>query len=267
MEPTPPQALWPEHLARLVESTRCCRAPAERDTLRGELWAALHAALMRFLRLHARAGRASREDLEDLAASKALELLGRAESGAWDPAGRSGDEIAGYVSTVARHGLVDLARRAGRELPMDDLAQDRSDLATLDAPPASRAARPEADVEGRELGRALRQCFETLDPRGRRVWFFRAYYEMSSREIGAHPDVAISASHVDVVAQRAREAIVDCMKGKGHDTADLPAGAFVMLWESLELLAASEGVATRATPTRGSDPTVRSRLGHPGNDR
>lgn len=232
-----PQALWPVHLASLADRLRRCDDETARPDLRAELWVVLHAALMRFLRANAGSGRVTREDLEDLAAAKALELLVRAESGAWNPEGRSADEVVGYLSTVARHGLIDYGRRAGREIGIEALADRSLDPAERIRPTAPD---PESGVEAAEFARALRECFETLEPRQRRVWLFRAYYEMSSREIGAHPAVGIRAAHVDVVAQRARQAIRDCMNGKGHDPGDAPAGAFVQLWESLEALSARE---------------------------
>jgi RNA polymerase sigma factor (sigma-70 family) len=233
MESSAPQALWPIRLADLAGRLRRCEDEALRPSLRTELWVVLHAALMRFLRAQAVTSRASREDLEDLAAAKALELLLRAESGAWNPEGRSADEMVGYVATMARHGLIDHARRADRETAFDPT--DAADASRSDPAPDPG---PETRVEAGEFARALRECFEALDTRARRVWFFRSYYEMSSRDIGEHPEVRIKAPHVDVVAQRARRALRDCMKGKGHDPGDAPPGAFVELWESLEALRA-----------------------------
>jgi RNA polymerase sigma factor (sigma-70 family) len=234
MEPTAPQALWPVHLTDLALRLRAPLDPATRAALRGELWVVLQAALMRFLRAHAGARSASREDLEDLAATKALELLRRAESGAWDPGGRSAESVVGYVASMARHGLADLGRRNRREARSDDPAWESRVLDPGAA--AGRTPPSHAEAEGREFAAALADCVERLEGRARRVWFFRAYFEMSSREIAAHPEVRLTAAHVDVVVQRARRALRECMERKGHDPGDAPAGAFLELWRSLERL-------------------------------
>src|SRR5262249_35917564 len=62
-------------------------------------------------------GPVSREDLEDLASGKALELLQHGEGKRWSTAGHGPREVAGFVARVARNGLIDLARRRGREAP------------------------------------------------------------------------------------------------------------------------------------------------------
>ena len=67
-----------------------------------EAWVLLNAGLGRYLRLHAvRLGPVPAEDLEDLAAAKSLDLVGRAVSGAWDTKDRSAGEVAAFLSTVA----------------------------------------------------------------------------------------------------------------------------------------------------------------------
>ncbi len=55
-------------------------------------------------------------------------------------------------------------------------------------------------VRGREFAHGLRECAGTLKARDRRVWFFRAFLEMPSREIAAHRSVALKPSHVDVIS-------------------------------------------------------------------
>src|SRR5262245_8110440 len=108
-----PDARWPERLAQL-----CHRITPQRDPRgqgaeaspedRSAAWVALRDALVRFLRSQVRlVGGPPAEDVEDLASAKALELVARAESGEWNLEGRSGGEIAGYLATVARNGLID----------------------------------------------------------------------------------------------------------------------------------------------------------------
>jgi len=233
-DPCPDSPRWPSRLPELCASLRSSESAA-RQAIRSEIWLVLHAALMASLRARAaRVVRASREDLEDVASSKALELLASAESGVWDPTGRPAHEIAGFVARVARNGLVDLARRTGREVPSSFAENDDDWPEVRQAVAVTSEAAPEDQAHAREFGLALHDCVERLQGRARRVWFFRVFYEMSSREIAAHPDVLSNAAHVDVVAQRARDALRKCMAGHGHEAGELVPGAFARLWPTLE---------------------------------
>jgi RNA polymerase sigma factor (sigma-70 family) len=214
---------WPLHLSdaldRLGSSPRCPRAQAL-------AWRLLHGAL--FAALRGQAGRiapVSLEDLEDIASAKALELLRRAESGEWRVAGRASLEIVGFIRRVARNGLVDLARRRGRECPPPEDGE-RWDVMLHEA-----SARDEDTTDlaaTREFVRALRDCVAALAPRARAVWFRSAVLERPSRETAAA--LRLQVGHVDVLAQRARRSLVDCMGGKGHRTSDVAPRAFVLLW-------------------------------------
>ena len=201
----------------------------------------LHGALLRYLRARTRGGFPPREEIEDIASAKAIELLARCESGVWAPEGRSLGEVASYVATVARNGFVDFTRRtrrAGWEAPVEEgVGEDGefdAEVLRADGPP------PHALVEARELARALVECAQRLQLRARRVWFFRAFYDMTSRDIAMHPGVGLDAAYVDVVAKRARDSIRACLVEKGLDAADAPPGAFVELWTALESLAAED---------------------------
>lgn len=239
------ESRWPEHLAALcrrLHPTTGAGLPAPSPPAaaeRGAAWVALRNALTRFLRGQARQfGGVSTEDLEDLASAKALELLLRAESGEWSLEGRSGGELAGYLSTVARNALIDLTRRRTKLVSQSDLG-DTVDLddGNLGSPlPGGEAQAPDAPALAREFIDSLRECFVQLQPRARRVWFFRVFYGMSSRAIALHPTVLLRASHVDVVMQRTRTSIRSCMESKGFEPADLPNGTFVELWGFLESL-------------------------------
>src|SRR5215510_6160439 len=113
----PAAPLWAERVDPAIRALGCAAVGA-RDAARAELWRLLHAGL--FAALRAQAGcvcATSREDLEDIASGKALELLQQAEGRLWSVAGRTPHEVAGFVARVARNGLVDLARRRGREAP------------------------------------------------------------------------------------------------------------------------------------------------------
>ncbi len=225
--PAPPLR-WPAHVAAAVAVLR--RAPLpERDWARSVLWRLLHASL--FASLRAQAGRIAPvcgEDLEDLASQKALELLLSAEEGRWDPDGRAEHEVAGYVSRTARHALVDLARRRGRECPE---AQDAEGWEQALPGGGPDTPGPEDELAAREFARALRECVARLAPRARQAWFRRVFLERPSREIAAA--LGLSPAHVDVVVQRARGALRQCMRHKGHPDAELRPGAFVEIWTFL----------------------------------
>lgn len=217
---------WPEHLTGTA--TRLAEAPAgDRGTARAELWKVLHAALFASLRAQAhRVPAASREDLEDLASTKSLEILARTEEGTWTPAGRASHEIAGFVARVARNGLIDLARRRGREVapPEDEEAwRDRLGLTPMANEPA-----PDEQAAASEFVAALVGCVAGLSTRAREVWFQRVFLEASSRDIAARCEVR--PAHVDVLVQRARLALRTCMRKKGHEGTEARPGVFASLW-------------------------------------
>ncbi len=230
-----PSPRWPARVAEAIPRLRRA-TPPQRDGARSELWPLLHAGL--FAALRAQAGRIApvrSEDLEDLASQKALELLLQAEEGQWDPQGRAEHEISGYVARVARHALVDLARRRGRECPGPE---DVNAWTSALSGEGSEPARPEDRLAAREFASALRECVAGLAPRSRRAWFRRVFLERPSREIAAR--LSVSAAHVDVIVQRARAALRECMNGKGHPDAELRPGAFVEIWAFLAESAATE---------------------------
>ena len=239
-EPGPPPPEWPLELVR--RTTRLALAgAAARDEERVAVWSLLLQALSRFLRGYAR--RAGQPDarIEDLADEMALELLARAESGAWSAEGRSPGEVVRYLERAARNGWLNHVRRARRETSIG-MHEDLESMLRVVPQPAD--ADPERAVAARELSAALRGCIARLPERDRCVWFFRAYYEMSSRDIAAHPRVRLQAAHVDVINQRVRTALGACMREKGHELGAVPAGAFVDLWEMLDDMA--HAVAPRA---------------------
>lgn len=234
-ETQPPVPRWPEHLKHLAARLGTTSGPAAREALGAEAWQLLHLVLRGYLARHsARYSWRSREDLEDLAARKALELLNRLITGQWTLADRSAPEIASFLGTVAHNSLADLIRsnRRRREIGAvydDDLACDppaNHAPAPMGAPPA-----PEALLERREYAHALRRCVGELSGRAQRIWFYRIFLEMPSKQIARHPEIGLKAPHVDVILQRCRKAIRECMRRKGYQPQDMPPGTFVELWQ------------------------------------
>ena len=226
--PAIPSPRWPLHVTEAATALHGAK-PAARSEARAALWPLLHAAL--FASLRAQAGRVAtvrNEDLEDMASQKALELLVQAEEGTWDPRGRADHEVAGYLAKVARHALIDFARRRGREAPEFD---DAEAWAVAIAESVPEPARPEDMLVAREFARALRDCSAALAPRARSAWFRRVFLERPSREIAAR--LGVNVAHVDVIVQRARAALRECMQAKGHPDTELKPGAFVEIWLAL----------------------------------
>lgn len=233
----PHDARWPDELRRLQAALLAAPGGPARQALRGSLWRLLFEALSLKLHFQSRSwSGVDRAVLEDIAAEKALELLERAERGAWDLSGRSASEISGYLGNVARNGWADHEKRRRRERASPD-------------PHATRQAVRGDALEGVEandapLAEALLvdfvACVEALPPRGRLAWFLRAHHGLSGREIAAHPALRLNVGHVDVLVQRTRTALKECLRGKGHTVERLPAGAFVALWELFEALALRE---------------------------
>ncbi len=229
----PKRPKWPARLKEISGELEHPRDETSQRTACGEAWKILFPALSLYLRFHAsRVGNVSRDDLEDLAAEKSLDLLRRVVSGKTDLSNRSPAEIQSFLSKVARNDLMDLVRKAGRwvELGEEDGATRGIRLAHQESM-AGKMDSPDTLVERKEFAAALRQCAERLNPRPRLIWFFRVFYGMSSKDIAVHPKVSLKVSHVDVVLQRSRQAIRECMSRRGYESHDMPPGTFVELWK------------------------------------
>jgi RNA polymerase sigma factor (sigma-70 family) len=224
---------WPRRLLEVHRILQSSSGEGPRRAAFEEAWLLIHSALGRYLDLHAaRMGSADREDVEDLASEKALELVRRLESGAWNPEGRDPGEVAGFLSTVARNGLVDLFRERGRHVEHEE--HDEREIQPA-AGSASVSETPAIRLERRTFARALRACASQLSARDRTVWLFRVFYDLRSREIARHPEVRLKPSHVDVILQRCRSTVRDCMSRKGHQPGELPPGTFAELWDAFRM--------------------------------
>jgi RNA polymerase sigma factor (sigma-70 family) len=235
MDDTPnPAPKWP---GRFVESCRILRSDDDKTDVehaRGRLWLILNSVIYRSASYHAsRYGGVPREELEDIAAQKALDLLRRLQSGDLDLADREPPQLTAFLSSVAEHGLMDLFRRQGRKAqPIDECATNGPGV-TVTNPAA--VPNPEHSVESKAYAKALRSCAEKLENRARTIWIFRVLYEMSSKEISSHPEVRVKPGYIDVILQRARDALRECMRRQGHDTHQIPTGVVVELWRAFRL--------------------------------
>jgi RNA polymerase sigma factor (sigma-70 family) len=232
------ESQWQERLielaARLIQ-----RLPDSDRRVVPALWQLLYVKLLQHMRAQSRRlGALAHEDLEELASQKALDLLNRIDSGEWDAAHAAPAEVVGFVSTVARNGVVDALRRGARQ-PRTSL---ETWMETEDSPSmTSSTEHPDGGIARREFAQALVACAEHLRAVHRRIWIFRVFYDMSSKQIASHPEVDLKASHVDVILQRSRERLRRCMQSRGLDTSEMPPGCFAALWSAFRLDEALEG--------------------------
>ena len=213
---------WAARLHELCPQIAGPRGPA----LRPEAWQIVYANLSRYLRYHAaRMGKITADDVADISSQKTLELMAKEDVSSGRLSELNPDQIPGFLSTVARNGLITFLKKARREaieLEDDDASAEPARVQRADA---------QHNVESTEYAVALRECAESVEPKSRRVWFYRVFYEMPSKDIAAHPRVSMSPSHIDVVLHRVRTTVRDCMDAKGHDTSAMPPGTFVALWK------------------------------------
>lgn len=182
-----------------------------------------------------RLGPLSRDALYDLAAEKALELMGKHDCGQWKPLERTAGELVNFISSVARNALVDDLRRAGRQAA-------ESCHETVDGREAAYRAQeaPELQAERREFIVSLVACAERLKPEHRTVWLLRVLHELPSRSIADHPEVRLKPGHVDVILGRCRAQIRTCMKSRGLDSGTLPPGTCTELWDKFRSIPRGE---------------------------
>lgn len=224
---------WPQRILDLAGVWRSARGADERERLFGELWTIVHFVLQRYARDAAhRFGPLDAEELRDIAADKSLELLGRLETGSWNPGASSPPELAAFLAGVARHGVVDRLRSRSRELRLI------LDAAAAEPLPDEPRWGPRPDTL--EHARAIIACARVLTRKARRAWLLRVFYDFTSADIARHPDVDSTPAAVDAMLLRCRKVMRRCMRDKGLDPAAIPTGTFAMLWELVSAERAEE---------------------------
>jgi RNA polymerase sigma factor (sigma-70 family) len=211
-------------------------APAERDACRREAWVLLVTSLARYLQQHSqKLGWLGQEEIEDLASQKSLDLMRRCESGSWRVDGHGSREMAAFLSTVARNGVIDRLRHSGprridRHVPLESLEESGRGAGTNGAAPSD----PARAYEALEFGSRLAQCVRCLPPRARKVWFLKVCLEWPSRRVANHPEVRMNPAHVDVEFHRARKRVRASMQSAGfQNVEEIPPGAFTEVWRLL----------------------------------
>ncbi len=244
MEGGGPGPLWATEIARLCRQLPSSPREPDSTELLGQLWLVVNLAMRRYLRIHgSRFAAIPEEDLQDLGSQKTLELLERIVSHSWDLSNRTTSEIAAYISTSARNALLDHGRRAGRLVRPEEHEWERT--MSESTPQTSPGPRDDDWVDAEEFSRDLLGCLGGPAPRARLSWFFRAFYELSSREIAAHARIKLEVGHVDVLMQRTRGAIQQCLRKAGHEATDIPAGVYARIWDASRAWHRTEGNAPR----------------------
>ncbi|MFH1573559.1 MAG: sigma-70 family RNA polymerase sigma factor [Acidobacteriota bacterium] len=232
-EPMPLDLHWAGRLRDLCHQLRLCGDDRAKKRVCGDIWLLLNAALSRCLRYHSsRLGPLSPDDIKDIASEKSLELLNRIGEDKWDVTHLLPVEVAAYISKVARYGLLDGLKQRRRQsrhpveghAGLDECIDDgRMGTGFLET--------PDLILDRREFARALRKCAEQLESRALAIWFLRVFLAMPSKRIAVHPNVKLKPAHIDVILQRARKAVRECLCRGGYDSADMPPGAFTEMWK------------------------------------
>lgn len=222
---------WAARLSLLAERLAAPLDESVRALTRAELWILLSAALARFARAQMQTlGPLSREDLEDLVAAKALDLLHRIESGELRLRREDPREVSGFVAQTSRNAIIDHLRRERVRRGTGPDSDAPVDVAELPSGGRDGAA-PSNRVEFAEVSAALVECVDGLAPRARRIWIFRTYFEMSSREVAAHPEIGVTVANVDVILGRTRGALRTCLARRGIDASHLAVAGVARLWD------------------------------------
>ena len=219
---------WPSRLKALAAELQSPEPGEDRSRQLEEAWLILTSAIMSRLRRHAaRVGGAAREDMEDIAAEKSLDLIRRIESSSWSLEGRAEGEVVRFLGRTAWNGLVDWFRHTGREISFPE-GDPPEDSPPPEGGPAHSES-PDMPVLRNDFLMALKACVSILRPKAFKIWFFRVFYDMPSLEIARHPDIDLNRGHIDVVLQRCRLTLRECMQKRGFEAGDMPPGSFTVV--------------------------------------
>ena len=221
------RAAWPDRLIALGTT------PLDRSTEseRGELWLLLNTVLLRRIRFEShRTGAIDAEEIEDLASEKSLELMNKLDDGRWNLATSSRENVIAFIATVARNGLIDWLRRKGRRA-----TQSKADVESSGELPIPAHTTPDAQVQRTAFAAAMVTCANKLQPQHRRVWMLRVFLSLSTKRIARHPEVNLKPGHIDVILQRCRDNVRECMRDAGYSADDVVPGTFTALWRAFRL--------------------------------
>lgn len=198
--------------------------PSEQARVRARFWSALHPVLRHLAVIHSQRWRGIHpEDLDDLASTKALALLLRAERGHWPILHRKPEQIGLFASRVARHGVLDVLRR---RKPRDNVSFP---ALLTGAAHGSVDADALAQWTGLASDQALLECVRSLPPRTRLAWLLRVLRGLSSRDISAVLAESPTVTSVDMLLSRARARMRAELEARGISPRNIDAGVFFEL--------------------------------------
>ena len=225
---------WPAQLQDLVRRYDAADDETLRTQIHNRIWVLIHTCLFTYLRSHSgRLSLGTPEDISDLATEKSLDLLDRISTGKWNLSDSEPLSIVAYVSKVARNCLLDWNTARNREQAARWAVQTGF---TNDAN-GKHPATPQEKLERKEFAQALRECAEGLSPRSRLIWILRVFAGLATKQIAGNPRIDLKPDHVDVLMQRTRRHMCDCMQKKGFDTTTVPGGCFGEMLRSFDLVA------------------------------
>src|SRR6185436_573572 len=112
----------------------------------------------------------------------------RLERHEWEPVAYTPAQLCAFLARVSRNGVLDQLHLRRRETQAwwddsdaDEVTAVRAEL--VDPTDVSR------EVEASESAEKIVGCFESMTPRARLVWLLRVFYELSSEEVAAHPEL------------------------------------------------------------------------------
>jgi RNA polymerase sigma factor (sigma-70 family) len=218
---------WPERLRAIAGTWREPLEERARERTREEIWVLVVGALD--LKIRRQLNRRSAGDPElayDLAVKKALDLLDRFARGDWDPGRSTPGQLQSFFAVMARNSVIDYERSRAGKTRAREVGSDSATLALAHVGPE------ESVGEQRRVASAVIDCAGKLTDRSRRIWFLRLFYEMSSRRIGAHPEVGMSPEAVDMALHRCRAKMQECLLKQGVDGSDFGPGVYAACWEA-----------------------------------
>jgi DNA-directed RNA polymerase specialized sigma24 family protein len=230
--------LWPGRLRALALRLHGDGGASNGAALE-EFWRLLNLALHRYVRLHGRRfGPLSADDVFDVSADKGLHLVGRLRRADWDPGAGTEEQLCAFLSSVARHGVIDLVRRRRREAPAPRRADGPDALFPLERarPPGASPllCDGEAAVDSARYAATLLDCVKRLTARARLAFYLRVFAGLSAASIGRHPEILTSPAGADLILNRSRRQVRKCLAARGLEPRAIPPGTFAALWDGID---------------------------------
>jgi DNA-directed RNA polymerase specialized sigma24 family protein len=193
------------------------------------LWVLIQTALGGYLAYEIRNPEIRDDMLPGLAAEKTAQLVEQIRRGAWKPAEESEMKIRAFIKQVAHNTAQSFWKKYYRDRGGEELVE------TLDRTAQRLHADPEQVAAGEQLAGRLMRWLQTCRPLHAEIFVMKAFYQMRTREIAAHPRVRTSPTNVDTVWDRLRKELRTVFAEGEGGVVRFPPGtfaAFLRLWEN-----------------------------------